>query len=844
MRRRIFRKKGGLHPKSRKSHGGVHRMPAAIRWMLFMAGGILFFLLVFLIASALIHRHTPKTAVSTGSGTLPILALPVTDDVSSSLLPYRSLPAEGTDRWPVIPVEGSADMQGILTAPGMLAQEEKGVFYLTDDTGQQTGEKKSCYIQPDPKDPQKALVTIPSGQQTAALNQGEEALLHVELTWEGRPLYYVARLHKTERAALSKALQTARDIQGMIFEGGRQEELASYMESDPAGAPLALDHVDIHSSMQAITWGGLTLSPPRAEDVGWQVTQTNDVYTDLTALYRLDANDKDTPCSFWVREYFRIRRGQDSLYLANYDRQAQQMITSGGFEKDDKGLCVGPGSGSGRWIADEKGQFVSVSAAGQVWQYDSRENTAVLIYGKERGQDPFSRMAADDRMILLAQTTEGDLTFARLGYEDRGIFEGRTGIAVMEYRAKENEVIQRVFLPIDTSPATVGLLSQLKVFADPVQSYVYVLAGGNLYRLDPQEQEPAEAVQTLVTGLASWQYAISTDGSRMAYIDQEGALHICRLSDESESVIRPGAGDHFWPVGFLGKDLAAGIYREKEDRLSRIDIYGEDGSLIQTYRQENRLISGAKAGNGMLTLELVDEATGDPAGEDYVSGTKKQEDTGIREEQSIYDRRGQVLRLMFTGEEKEKDSQTLHVREAAQLSIQTEGLSLAEEMKKAVGQDLAGRFFVYSCGSQTGIYDRAADALKTAASSGALVTMTDGRLLWEGGNRDLVYTVSTEEQKRWMDTAESSKKAGQWEALLTDKGLEKIDLTGADVESLLYMVNRNHPVIGIRSDGGAVLLTGYTRSDVIYLDSTTGEEKRTSISDMDAMIKGDWRVYR
>ena len=65
---------------------------------------------------------------------------------------------------------------------------------------------------------------------------------------------------------------------------------------------------------------------------------------------------------------------------------------------------------------------------------------------------------------------------------------------------------------------------------------------------------------------------------------------------------------------------------------------------------------------------------------------------------------------------------------------------------------------------------------------------------------------------------------------------QKVDLTGCTLDQVLYVINRGCPVIALTSADHAILLTGYTKNDITYIDPENGESQTVSISEMEGMV--------
>ena len=112
------------------------------------------------------------------------------------------------------------------------------------------------------------------------------------------------------------------------------------------------------------------------------------------------------------------------------------------------------------------------------------------------------------------------------------------------------------------------------------------------------------------------------------------------------------------------------------------------------------------------------------------------------------------------------------------------------------GDNDSVKYYVYGMGELEGIYDRAGYAIQRAQQVSGVVISSDQAYVWETGNRDLAYS--------------------------TDAAAFLIALTDA-----------SH----------AILLTGYTRTDITYIDPDTGGVYTVGVGDMESMVSGSGNTF-
>ena len=71
----------------------------------------------------------------------------------------------------------------------------------------------------------------------------------------------------------------------------------------------------------------------------------------------------------------------------------------------------------------------------------------------------------------------------------------------------------------------------------------------------------------------------------------------------------------------------------------------------------------------------------------------------------------------------------------------------------------------------------------------------------------------------------------------------QIDLTGCTLDQVLYVINRGCPVIALIDADHAVLLTGYTTTDITYIDPDDGGSHTVGMSTMGNRCSGMFNAY-
>ena len=71
----------------------------------------------------------------------------------------------------------------------------------------------------------------------------------------------------------------------------------------------------------------------------------------------------------------------------------------------------------------------------------------------------------------------------------------------------------------------------------------------------------------------------------------------------------------------------------------------------------------------------------------------------------------------------------------------------------------------------------------------------------------------------------------------------QVDLSGCSLDQMLYVINRGCPMITMIGTDHAVLLTGYTTTDITYIDPDDGQVHTVGQGTMQKMTEAAGNVF-
>ena len=72
---------------------------------------------------------------------------------------------------------------------------------------------------------------------------------------------------------------------------------------------------------------------------------------------------------------------------------------------------------------------------------------------------------------------------------------------------------------------------------------------------------------------------------------------------------------------------------------------------------------------------------------------------------------------------------------------------------------------------------------------------------------------------------------------------QRVDLTGCTLDQVLYVINRGCPLIALTSADHAVLIIGYSTTDITYIDPDSGAANTVGINEMETMAESGGNVF-
>lgn len=791
------------------------------------------FLIALVISSLVTNRGTDDLTVDLGDPTLPRISFTVGGRTVNTLAGYVDDMDITAMRDTVTPLENNGTLE-------MIIEEDENVIQsIQYEVYSLNGE--DVYGKDEVRDLTASAIKL---DLNSALGENvSEAVLKVTLETEKKEIYFYTRIERPEDLAVKECLDFADDFHSKTFSKKNASELSQYLEPNEEGDNTTYQTVTIHSNSTQVTWGNL--EPEISNTVEWSIKESNSVYTSLLAKYQVTCTgDQDEVETYNIKEFFRVRHSGDEVYLLDYNRSMNQVFNGNKKVLDETGILLGITSQDTSYETNKDGTIVSFVQERDLWTYnkESDELSLVFSFANREGHDIRSRY--DQHAVrIISMDENGSTVFAVYGYMNRGTHEGRVGVDIYYFDIEKNAVEEKAFIPSNKSFAIAEDELGKMVYYSHDREVLYVLAGGTLYQVDLEKDKQDVLAQDLKEG----QYTASDDGHLLAYqttgsLEDAQEIMVLNLKTGKERTLEASTGESIRPLGFVINDFIYGRQRADdkgktvagEDILPMYELEILDGKneVVKTYTVEGIYISDIFVEDNLVTLNRVTksgEIYTDTA-QDYISNNAVRKESNILLESYSTDLKKKQMRLKYVDGIPDQSPKILRPKQV----MLNEPVTIAFD-----GKVKSDKYYVYGTGELIAIYNRASYAIQKAEQVSGVVISSEQAYIWEKGNRDLVYYTDAQAFKK----SEHQTSFEACEEQMKQYQAKRVNLTGCTLNQVLYVINKGLPVIAMTDSSHAILLTGYSTTDVTYIDPDTGEENTVSVNDMEEMVKGSGNTF-
>lgn len=690
------------------------------------------------------------------------------------------------------------------------------------------------------------------------IDRDTEYSLMFKLTMDDtQSVHYYTRVIWSDSLYVDEKLAFVKDFHERLYNKEAAKELTKYLETNSQIEDNSSFHkVNIHSSFKQITWGNLNVKEVVEPIVS--LTEIGEQTASVLVDYFVSTGSGKNTVYYRVREHFRVRHSTERMYLLDYERTMTQVADSDHMYANDK-ILLGITGTDIPLMESADGSNVVFEVENQLYCYNEAVNKLTVIFSFYDEDEKDLRSVYNDHSIKILDVTEGgDVSFAVYGYMNRGRHEGEVGIQIYTYSSALNTIEENVYIPYNKSYTVLKPQMEQLLYLNREQK-LYLMLEDVVYEVDLLNK----TYYPLVESTQDDSLQVSKDNRIIVWQDNEDIYHsnqlnVRNLNTEKESVITVDTKDAIRPLGFMGEDIIYGVarqtdvYRENSGRIFfpmyKICICNSNGKLLKEYAQDGMYVVDCDVEDNQITLERVQRV----ADGDYREASADHIMNNVEAEELQY----KIVAPSIETYERYVQIQTREAIDSKTIQVLTPKEVVFEGGRELVleSESQALKYYVYGAYGVEGIYTSPAKAVELANEISGVVVNQDGNMVWRKGNRvarNQIMAITaqkvTEEKNSLavcldtilayegiMRNSEYLLAEGQTVMGILQENLPEaqiLDLAGCEMDTVLYYVNQDIPVLAMLDNGEAVLITGFNEFNVVIMNPADGTLSKKGMND-------------
>lgn len=690
------------------------------------------------------------------------------------------------------------------------------------------------------------------------LEEKTEYSMQIFLTLtNGKKIMYHTRVIEAPSYCANEKLSFVRNFVEKEVSVETNAELKNWMESNYLGDNSTLASVNIHSSMKQLAFADLMVRRETTPMISIKEIASETAV--FVVSYIVSTAEDEVYKQYFVEEFYRMLYSPEVTYLLDYKRTMNQITDEEGEFLRTQDILLGITAEDIELIESEDGNVICFSSGNKLYGYNIDEAKIIKLFSFYDSENFDERTYRNAHSIKPLRVDEaGNIWFVVYGYMNRGNYEGRVGITLYYYDALKNVVEEKFFIGSEEAPEMVCLdMEELSFLSNG--GLLYFMLDKCIYAIDVE----TKTSEIMISELEENKYTVSDNSSLMVWIagsdvNASDSLMLMNLNTKQISEIRAPKGEYIKPLTFIGDDLVYGLAKTEDvvtDATGRttfpmycIRIQNKFGEILKQYSQEELYITDVVVEENLLTLKRVQKTTKKKANQpyeeadnDYITNNQAIDSNKNRLETVVYGNYEKVVRILL------KKNIT---GEAAVLSPEEVIYEGTGEITLPHPSTKVDYYYVYYGGGLQSIFTNEANAVSLANSNYGTVLNSKGSYVWYRANRqqwnqimELSYdakgkgesynslTCCMDYMMEYAGAIRNSEyllNMGETvlsvlNEALTDKNV--LNLTGCTMDSILYYVNRNLPVLALMHSGEAKLIIGYNQLAVVVYEPSKGTYK-------------------
>ena len=679
---------------------------------------------------------------------------------------------------------------------------------------------------------------------------------------------YYTRIIDADEFHTKEKLAFVKDFHGKTFDKEEAKELVSYLESNSKGDNTTFSKVDIHCSLNQVTWGNLQITKLTEPDC--IIQEIDNQTASIRMRYIVQSVKGKNEYRYNISEYYRIRYTNDRVYLLDFDRTMNQIFDTNADVYASNKIMLGIRDAKVQMMESDGGSNLAFVNEDQLFCYHAADKKMAYLFSFYDDIDIRTYHDQHDIKILSVDET-GNVTFMVYGYMNRGRHEGKAGIQIYEYNGMLNTIEERIFIPCNKAFAALKAdVEQLSYINKNGTVYLYL--DGSILAVHTSEQSYSE----VASGLQEGNFQVSASDEMLVWQNADNAydctkLILMNLNTGFRKEVSVDGNKRLMPLGFIGEDLIYGVAHYTDIRedftgsitfpMYAVYIQNEEGEILKNYEQPGAYVIGSDITDNLITLKRVEK---DKSGEGYREITDDQivnniiEESGYNSSEVVatqdYEK---IVQLVLKGTIEAKNLKFTQPKEV--IFEGTRDLEIQVE-------NPIERFYVYGKDGIVGTFTHPSKAINLAYENVGTVVNEEGRYIWRRSGRSTRNQIMAIKGS-YMEEGDSAL-AVCLETILSYEGFSRnaqnmldhkmtaieileaslqgaqiLELSGVTLDAVLYYVNRDIPVLVTLEEDDAMLVIGFNELNVVVMNPNNGNVYKIGMKDATQLFEEYGNLY-
>lgn len=696
----------------------------------------------------------------------------------------------------------------------------------------------------------------------------EYVLVFIVKDEDGNSVRYYTRVVNTPEQHMHEFLDFAARFHETTFikKVNENEGNIVYNRLTPTGegSDYDLSHVSLTSTYGMVTWGDL--APVIVSDLVPSVAEIDKNYAVINYSYVVESIQGEISHYYYVDEYYTLLFDEHTkeIKLLGFDRYMDGIFDENYVSKSRNSLSMGISDPNVEYVSSDKNTKLAFVKAGQLWFYDYNAQLLAKVFSFSDGSYSNDRTNNTNMDInIVNMDDDGNMYFAVYGYMCRGEHEGKNGISLYYYNAETVTINEKLFVecdePFDVMKQEIGRFT----YFDENEKFYYLLDGA-VYVIDLREMTQ----DVIVSGLTSQNIMVSGNRKVIAYPntdeDENVTSIIIKNFETGQEFIETGeTNDILLALGFVGNDLIYGVsnkqdiiissYKEAILPLHKLYVVEPGGDILKEYSKSGIYIMNASVEDEKIYLSRAVKKNNFFVNteEDIITYKSPTEISSINKTYYYDSYAMNILDLTFPD--------NIYLADTAKMVMSKGGKAEDYEKFSVKTTVRDGSYYVFDDKGFSGEYRSAGTAIvAVSGNKSGVVVDEEGNIVYRALDATTYNTVAdaideypcTKKEDTQMVCAymcieyinsgtkyEDVAAYSDWETAfkeLTD-GVG-INISGIDLQTALYFLDRDIPFAACIDDGRYVLVISYNSTHIRYYDPIAGEEVRVTRSYFEELL--------